>query len=51
MLAVDAFLPRASGTAILLHLVSIAVFLGALWTLGEITRKDFASLVPRQRAQ
>ena len=51
MFVVDAFLPKASGIGLLLHLVSLGVFFGALRSLGEITWKDFASLVPRQRAQ
>ena len=50
MFVVDAFLPKASGMGILLHLVSLGVFFGALWSLGEITWQDFTFLVPRQSA-
>jgi O-antigen/teichoic acid export membrane protein len=49
MVLVDAILPKTSGIAILLHLVSLGVFFGVLLYSGEITWKDFARLVPRQR--
>jgi O-antigen/teichoic acid export membrane protein len=48
MIAVDIILPRGAGAAVLLHLLSLAVFFGVLLYLGEITWKDLARFVPRR---
>jgi O-antigen/teichoic acid export membrane protein len=47
MVGVDMLLPRGAGAAVLLHLLSLAVFFGVLFYLGEITWKDLARFVPR----
>jgi O-antigen/teichoic acid export membrane protein len=49
MAVVEAFLPNASGPAILLHGVSLGVFFGVLLCMGEITWQEAARLVPRPR--
>jgi O-antigen/teichoic acid export membrane protein len=47
MVGVDMLLPRGAGAAVLLHLLSLAVFFAVLLYLGEITWKDLARFVPR----
>jgi O-antigen/teichoic acid export membrane protein len=48
MFLVDAMLPEAAGIFVLLPMVSLGVYVASLVILGEITRKDFIFLVPRQ---